>query len=83
MRGRIENGSKMPMYEGKRMDRTYNYEAHADEEFTGHIDDDERRTGDDRRQGSDRRRQERRQSDSARKARLTPQEIAALLNGSR
>ena len=67
------------------MDKTYYYEANANEEFNGHTDDDdpERRSGADRRQSTDRRKQERRRSDSARKARLTPQEIAALLNGSR
>jgi hypothetical protein len=67
------------------MDKTYYYEAHANEDFNGHTDDDdaERRSGEDRRQVADRRKQERRRNDSARKARLTPQEIAALLNGSR
>jgi hypothetical protein len=64
------------------MDTTYY--ANATEEFDGKMDDDgERRHGTDRRGSIDRRKQERRRADSARKARLTPQEIAALLNGSR
>ena len=63
------------------MDTTYY--ANANEEFDGKMDDDgERRQGIDRRGSLDRRKQERR-ADSARKMRLTPQEIAALLNGSR
>ncbi len=65
------------------MDRSY--EAIANDELGGKHDDHdiERRAGEDRRLGIDRRKQERRTSDSARKTRLTPQEIAALLNGSR
>jgi len=65
------------------MDTTCYYEAHANEEIDGHPDDtEERRSGEDRRQGTERRRQERRHAEQAR-APLTPQEIAALLNGSR
>jgi hypothetical protein len=85
MGGRIEMAINAKQ-EGTRMDRTY-YEAHANEDIDrqsnhGAAESDERRTGQDRRQGADRRKQERRKSEQAR-ARLTPQEIAALLNGSR
>ena len=65
------------------MDRTYYANANGDEPEHADAEAGGPRPAEDRRSGIDRRRQDRRADDRARKARLTPQEIAALLHGSR
>ena len=65
------------------MERT-TYYANTDDAPEQRADDEAgERRGDDRRGGADRRKQDRRVEDRVRRARLTPQEIAALLRGPR
>ncbi len=65
------------------MDTTYQANANRDEIEHGNDEAGGSRPAEERRSGADRRRHDRRADDRARKARLTPQEIAALLRGPR